>query len=98
MQYAGIVDGIKAYFAQMNHPDDKERAPLNPVKNRSIELPNPPSTYEEGVQERNEKFDTSGLDKMIRTLDDLRTYGVLKETDILPNILDTLRSLAAPGR
>ena len=98
MQYAGIVDGIKAYLAQMNHLDDKERAPVNPIENRSIELLNSSLINEEGVQERNEKFDISGLDKMIRTLEALRTNGVLKETDILPNILDTLRSLAAPGR
>lgn len=98
MQYAGIVDGIKAYLAQMRHLDDNERDPINPIKNGSMDMPDSLTVDDEGVLPRKETLDASEIDRMIKTLNDLRTDGILKETDVLPNILDTLRSLAAPGR
>lgn len=100
MQYAGIVDGIKAYLAQMKHLDDKERNLINIPVNETTEPPNAPIVEDEGVQKKilSENFDAVELDKTMRILVGLHTNGILKETDVLPNILDALRVLAAPGK
>lgn len=100
MQYAGIVDGIEAYLAQLEHLDDRERNPVNVPANGSTEPLSPPAAEDEGVQKFNlsDKFDATELGRTIRILVDLHTNGVLKETDVLPSILNTLKTLAAPGK
>lgn len=98
MQYEGVVEGIKAYLAQMEHLDDTEREPINPLGDGSIDMLDPLTIDDGELQERDEKVDKGEFGRIIRTLDDLRMNGVLKETDVLPKILDTLRSLVAPGR
>lgn len=100
MQYAGVVDGIKAYLTQMRHLDDNERDPINPKMNGSIKPPDRLTVKDEGDWKGilSEKFDTRELDRTRKILVDLRTNGVLRESDVLSNILDTLKSLAAPGK
>ena len=99
MQYAGVIDGIKAYLAQMKHLDDSDRDPINPIINGLIKSPNTLTATDEGDRKGilSEIFDTSELDRTIKTLVDLRTNGVLRESDVFSNILDILKSLAAPG-
>lgn len=97
LQYAGIVDGLKAYLAQMEHIDDRERTPINRRVDRLSEPPDASTAEQQWASKSilKEQFDTSELERAIQILVNLHLNGLLKETDVLPNILDTLKALAA---
>ena len=98
MQYAGVVDGIKGYLAQMEHLQSHEPNPINAASQNSAKSTEEEEEGLDKTNKLNESFDLRELNVTTRTLRLLLDANVIQESDTLPGILNALTKLTAAGK
>lgn len=104
LQYAGIVDGIKAYLAQMSYINDRSRDPIN-----KPDVDKPYSSRRERISAESEatlvqgdattdEVQDKGIESALKALHHLRAKGRLQNSDSLAFVLNVLQQEMKPSQ